>query len=318
MTDDPLACVDLIAWRRYAYAKAAAEDGDFATAAEMFEQALEQAPDWPPAWFALAEAREKLGDVDGAADAFRKSLEADPSDVQGAAARLALLGEAEPPDALPPAYVARLFDDYAPRFNAHLTERLGYRGPELIAEALDAVAPGRRFAHALDLGCGAGLMGGPVRERVDRLTGIDLSPAMIAKARESGLYDALETGDALGFLARSPSPAFDLVLAADALCYFGDLKPLFAACRRALSSGGLLAFSLETFDGEGFRLQKTMRFAHAASYVEATARDAAFAPLMLRRASTRFEAGAEAPGLIGMFEARYRPTRRSICSRCMR
>jgi len=94
---DPLACGDLIAARRSAYGKAAAEDGDWTAAAEMFAQALELAPDWPRAWFAFAEARQELGDVAGAAEAFRRTLEADPSDAQGARARLAQLGLAEPP-----------------------------------------------------------------------------------------------------------------------------------------------------------------------------------------------------------------------------
>ena len=74
------------------------------------------------------------------------SLVADPADAQGARARLALIGRADAPRALPQAYVARLFDDYAPRFDAHLTENLGYRAPALIADALGATAPGRRFA----------------------------------------------------------------------------------------------------------------------------------------------------------------------------
>ncbi len=90
---------------------------------------------------------------------------------------------------LPPAYVARLFDDYAWRFDKHLIKNLGYRAPALIADALSAVAPGRGFVSALDLGCGTGLMGAPLRERIDRLAGVDLSAAMIAKARERGLYD---------------------------------------------------------------------------------------------------------------------------------
>ena len=68
---DPLACDDPIAARRYDYARAAADDGDWAAAAEVFAQAAEQAPGWAPAWFALGEARERLGDVDGAAKAFR-------------------------------------------------------------------------------------------------------------------------------------------------------------------------------------------------------------------------------------------------------
>ena len=58
--------------------------------------------------------------------------------------------------------------------------------PALIIDALNAVAPGRRFASALDLGCGTGLMGEALRERIDHLTGVDLSAAMIAKARERG------------------------------------------------------------------------------------------------------------------------------------
>ena len=298
MAHDPLASGDLIADRRYAYGKAAADDGDWAAAAEMFEQALEQAPTWSPAWFALGEAREKLGDVEGAAEAFRRTLETDPSDSQGAAARLALLARGEAPRALPQAYVARLFDDYAPRFETHLTQKLHYRGPALIAEALDAAAPGRRFAHALDIGCGAGLLGAAVRERVGRLTGVDLSPAMIAKARERGLYDDLETDDATAYLTRISTSAFDCILAADALGYFGDLRPVFSACRRALANTGLFAFSIEALEGEGYRLQGTMRFAHARAYVEATARETGFVPPVIRSAWTRREAGVEARGLI--------------------
>ena len=67
----------------------------------MLEQALERAPDWPPALFALGEARAKLADANGAADAFRASIAADPADAQGAAGRLALLGQGAPPDGLP-------------------------------------------------------------------------------------------------------------------------------------------------------------------------------------------------------------------------
>jgi predicted TPR repeat methyltransferase len=130
---DLLVCDDPIAERRYGYARAAARDGDWAAAAQVLEQALELAPNWPPAWFALGEARERLGEKDGAADAFRAALAADPSDAQGARGRLALLGEGSTLDALSPAYVARLFDDYAARFDAHLAGELGYRGPELIA-----------------------------------------------------------------------------------------------------------------------------------------------------------------------------------------
>jgi predicted TPR repeat methyltransferase len=301
VTHDPLACDDLTAHRRYAYGKAAAEDGDWAAAAEIFEQTAELAPGWAPAWFALGEAREKLGDVEGAAEAFRWTLEADPADAQGAGPRLALLQRSEPPSALPQAYVTRLFNDYAPRFDAHLTEKLLYRGPAAIIEALDAASPGRRFAHALDIGCGTGLMGEAVRERVDRLTGVDLSPAMIAKARERGLYDELETADATAFLNRQPLAAFDLHVAADSLVYVGDFDPVFTAIAMALRAGGLFAFSFETFEGDGFRLGASMRFAHARQYVERMAATVGLRPLRLDEASLRREQGRDAPGFVGVF-----------------
>ena len=84
MARNPMACDDPIAARRYAYGRAAADDRDWAAAAEAFAQAAEQAPGWAPAWFAVGEARERLGDVDGAAKAFRAALALDASDAQGA------------------------------------------------------------------------------------------------------------------------------------------------------------------------------------------------------------------------------------------
>jgi predicted TPR repeat methyltransferase len=301
MTRDPLASGDLIAERRFAYGRAAAEDGDWGAAAELFEQTLERAPDWAVAWFALGETREKLGDLDAAAQAFRMSLVADPADAQGARARLALIGRGEALEILPRAYVARLFDDYAWRFDKHLIKNLGYRAPALIAEALSAVAPGRRFASALDLGCGTGLMGEPLRARADRLAGVDLSAAMIAKALERSVYDELIIGDAVAPMRERPN-ALDLIVAADALVYIGDLAPLFAAIVTALTSDGLFAFSVETCEGDGFRLEPTMRFSHSRSYIETTAREATLRPLLIQSASTRREAGVNAPGLICVFE----------------
>jgi predicted TPR repeat methyltransferase len=43
----------------------------------------------------------------------------------------------------------------------------------------------------------------------------------------------------------------DLVLAADVLCYMGDLKSLFKRARKALKGGGLFVFSVEELVGAG-------------------------------------------------------------------
>jgi predicted TPR repeat methyltransferase len=292
---DPLASGDLIADRRFAYAKSAADNGDWSAAAELFEQTLELAPHWPAAWFGLGEAREKLGDLDAAAQAFRQTLVADPADAQGASARLALIGRGDAPGALPQAYVARLFDDYAPRFDRHLQQKLGYRGPALIAEALDAVAPGRRFGLALDLGCGSGLAGRALRGRVDRLVGVDLSARMIAEARATGLYEELAVGDLVAFLADRRDA--DLVVAADALVYLGDLAPVAAAVAAALTPGGLFVFTIESGEAP-FALGPALRFRHSDAHLRAAAEAAGLRIVHLAAASTRREAGEAAPGRV--------------------
>ena len=293
---DPLVCPDPIAARRYLYAQDLARDGDWRAAADLYAQALELAPDWAPAWIALAKAREMQNDVAGAAAAYRQSLRADPLDRPGAGPRLARL-EGRPATALPAAYVARLFDDYAPNFDLHLTQKLGYRGPELIAQALDAVAPGRRYGLALDLGCGSGLAGRALRARVQKLAGVDLSPAMIGKARETGLYDELEVADLVAFLAARSGA--DLAVAADALVYLGDLAPAFAAAARALAPGGLFAFTVESGETD-FALADHLRFRHSDAHLRAAAQRAGLNVSRLAPAATRSEAGAAAEGRVAV------------------
>ena len=193
-------------------------------------------------------------------------------------------GERDAPARAAEAYVARLFNDYAPRFDTHLIKNLGYRGPALIADALSASAPGRRFASALDLGCGTGLMGEALRGRVDRLTGVDLSAAMIAKARErAASMTNSSVGDAARARCASGPRAFDLIVAADLLVYVGDLAPLFAAVASALTADGLFAFSVETCEGDGFRLEPTMRFAQAAPMSRRRRAGSGLRPLLLSR-----------------------------------
>lgn len=295
---------DLLADRRYAYGRSCRAAGDHAAAADLFAQAVELAPRWTAGWFALGEAREAAGDAAGARVAFARALELDADDVAGVAPRLArLLGRT--PAALPPRYVAALFDQYAARFDKHLTEELGYAAPALILAALDRVAPGRRFASALDLGCGTGLMGAAIRDRAAWLGGVDLSEAMVAQARARGIYDALTVGDiadviAAADAARGGGCGYDLLLAADVLVYLGDLDPLFAAARVALVPGGLFAFTVERHEGEGYVLQASLRYAHARACLRELAARHGFAVRLLEDAVTRRDAGRDVPGLLAV------------------
>lgn len=191
---------DLIADRRYRFGRDLLARGDVADAIDLFVQAVAAAPDFAAGWFALGEARQRLGDLHGAEAAFSRALAADRADRCGAALHLARLGSGDTATAMSGAYVRALFDQYAPHFDAAL-ERLDYRGPARLREAVARARPGARFDDVLDLGCGAGLAGAAFRPLARRITGVDLSTAMLAEARAKNLYDRLETGDLGEFLA---------------------------------------------------------------------------------------------------------------------
>lgn len=300
---------DLLADRRYAYAEAALKEGDAVAAADLLAQTVEIVPRWAPAWFLLGVARVALLDTAGAAAAFRESLRLDPTDVIGARLHLARLGQAPAAAAMSDAYVRSLFDDYAGRFDEHLTRSLGYRGPALLMQALRKVAGAApRFAQVLDLGCGTGLMGEVIRPHAVRLAGCDLSPAMVEKARAKGLYDALAAAELLAFLAGEAPGGADLVLAADVFVYVGDLAPVFAAVARALAPAGLFAFSVQAPAGEeaGFVLGDDLRYAHGEAYLRATAAAAGLAVRLVEAAATRLDRGVAVPGLVAVLE---RPAR---------
>ncbi|MCK5911550.1 MAG: methyltransferase [Caulobacter sp.] len=195
-------------------------------------------------------------------------------------------------DRAPPAYVEALFDAFAERFDHQLVDNLEYQAPAILAQMVGVTE--RRFEHMLDLGCGTGLAGPPFRAGVARLTGVDLSTAMLAKAAERGGYDALVHAEAVAFL-RETRQRFDLIVAADVFSYLGDLADILAAAAEALSDEGLLAFSVE--QGEtGWRLLPSARYAHGDDYVRAGAAGSGFEVMEHRQTPLRRQADAAIPG----------------------
>jgi predicted TPR repeat methyltransferase len=292
---------DMIADRRFDFARDLQLKGDLAAAADLLLQATELAPGFASAWFTLGEIREQLGEREAAVEAFRKAHMADPDDRHGAGLRLMLLG-AEPLSAMPPAYVRALFDQYAPKFEAALVDDLGYRGPSLLFKAVLATRAAIRkpafFRRAVDLGCGTGLAAGAFAKEVDHFIGIDLSPRMIERARGTGLYAQLEVADMVQGLSSKPDASADLILAADAMVYLSDLAAVLGEAKRVLTPGGLLAFTLETHGGDGVVLGEGLRYAHGAPYVRASIAAAGLALSRLDQLSARNEDNAPVPGLV--------------------
>lgn len=292
---------DLVADRRFEFARDLQLKGDLAAAADLLLQATELAPSFASAWFTLGEIRKQLGERDCAVAAFKKAREADPQDRHGASLRLSLLGE-ETLSSMPPAYVRALFDQYAPKFETALIDDLGYRGPALLFKAVLAArhAAGKPafFKRAIDLGCGTGLAAATFAKEVDHFIGIDLSPRMIEKARSTGHYAELEVTDMLEGLRGKPDASAELIVAADAMVYVADLIPVLKEVRRVLVLGGLLALTVETHGGDGVMIGEGLRYAHGAAYVRTSIEEAALALSRFEELSARNEDNVAVPGLV--------------------
>ena len=292
---------DLMADRRFDFARDLQLKGDLVAAADLLLQATELAPGFASAWFTLGEIREQSGEREAAIAAFRRAQDADPEDRHGAGLHLMLLG-AEKLSAMPQAYVRALFDQYAPKFESALVDDLGYRGPALLFKAVLAARAAVRkpafFKRAIDLGCGTGLAATAFAKEVDHFTGIDLSPRMIERARVTGLYAELEVADMLEGLCGKADSSANLVLAADAMVYVADLAPVLREAKRVLASGGLLAFTAETHGGDGVTLGEGLRYAHGAGYVRASIANAGLTLSQLDELSARNEDNVAVPGLV--------------------
>jgi tetratricopeptide (TPR) repeat protein len=91
---------DLMADRRFEFARDLQLKGDLAAAADLLLQAIEIAPNFVSAWFTLGEIRNRLGQRDSAIAAFRKARAGDSGDRHGAGLHLMRLG-AEQISAMP-------------------------------------------------------------------------------------------------------------------------------------------------------------------------------------------------------------------------
>ena len=225
-----------------------------------------------------------------------------------------------------------LFEEASETFDEKLT-RLEYAVPRglglAIATHVRLGRGGRRFATALDAGCGTGRLGSYLRPLVSgTLSGSDLSPKMLAiaaelraapspapspalEARGDSLYDRLVAQDLLqasreDFLpAPGASAGVELVAAADVLIYFGNLAPLFAATSALSAASSVLAVSAELVHAQqapqGWLLLRSGRFAHTKEYVEMAARAGGYELVQYEQQSPRTEYGKPLPGHLFVF-----------------
>ncbi|HBF32025.1 methyltransferase domain-containing protein [Rhizobium sp.] len=296
-----------VADRRADYARMLGEGGDHAAASELMEQALELAPQWVGGWFLLGEYRTKSGNVESAAEAYRQVLVLNPTDMFAAGLKLALIGADSMPPQPPSSYVEALFDDYANRFETSLVQKLEYRVPQkLVAMMTSLLGADMHFHHAIDLGCGTGLMGVELKPFVTHLEGYDLSGGMLVKAAEKHIYDHLAEADLsldaedCGLFSDDRGRArADLITAADVLMYLGALPGVFSLVENLAADDAFFVFSVETQEAEeGFSLASSLRYQHGHAYVVAELERAGFTLLESQPTTIRMDGGKPIAGFL--------------------
>jgi predicted TPR repeat methyltransferase len=274
--------------------------GQIKEAVAYYCKAITLTPNHPEAKRMLGIAYYTLGQIDAAAEVFQSWLGDEPDNPIARHMYAACSGR-DVPERAPDDYVEATFDGFAASFDAKLG-RLDYRAPELVAEAVAracGVASGT--LDALDAGCGTGLCGPLIAPYVRHLIGVDLSAAMLDRARSRGVYNGLVKAELTEYL-RGHRDAFDLIVSADTLVYFGDLGAVLQAAANALRAGGVLAVTVEeatddVANGE-YRINPHGRYSHSRRYVAQAAQAAGLEVEAIEAAVLRREGGAPVQGLV--------------------
>jgi len=247
----------------------------------------------------LALAHCTIGEIDEAVKIYEEWLDEEPEDPI-ARHMLAACTSRDVPARASNGFVAETFDSFAANFETKLA-KLSYRAPALVAAMLEDSGHGpAKSLDVLDAGCGTGLCGPLVVPYARRLTGVDLSAGMLAQAKEKNVYDLLEKGELTEYLQDNRA-AFDLIVSADTLVYFGGLEEVLAAAAGALRPDGLLIFTLEHSVGgdatPDYRLELHGRYSHSSGYVVRLLTGAGLVP-EVAQAELRMESGAPVAGLV--------------------
>jgi predicted TPR repeat methyltransferase len=128
---------------------------------------------------------------------------------------------------------------------------------------------------------------------------VDLSPGMVAKARQRGGYDVLDVAELTAYL-QGHHAQWDVIASADTLVYFGALQPVLSAAAEALKPGGVLGFTVEALDEDRdhVELDASGRYRHSHAHVLAALQSAGLQPIAVELDVLRSERGQPVHGWV--------------------
>ena len=238
--------------------------------------------------------------IEEAADVYRKWLSLEPDNPLARHLLSACTGQAVATRASDDT-VRNIFDGFADSFD-QILEGLQYRAPALVAQAAtEVIGPPQSRLDILDAGCGTGLCAEHFKPFARRLVGVDLSLEMLKRAGMRQLYDELIMGELTAFVGAVPS-AWDLIVSADTLVYFGDLTGAMGAAWRGLRPRGHVVFTLERATEEdapqGFKINPHGRYSHSEAYVRGILSAARLEPRQISHVHLRLELKKPVEGLL--------------------
>ena len=122
---------------------------------------------------------------------------------------------------------------------------------------------------------------------------------MLEHARRKNIYTDLVQAELTEFLG-TQHQTFDVIVSADTLVYFGDLRPFCRVAAAALRRSGFLVFTVEhsaSRDDVDFRLELHGRYSHSDEYVHRVLEEEGLSA-HIGRANLRTEAGEPVAGLV--------------------
>lgn len=242
-------------------------------AIKSYKRAIDVSANYTQAYANLGYLYKQTGDITKCRQACLIAQRLEPENPQ-VKHMIASLGINEAPEAASQDYIKNLYDNYAEKYDQHLSITLKSKVPELIYKATlalynrDTESGIIENINILDLGCGTGISGELFSKHTNKMVGIDLSEKMIAEAKKKDIYSSLIISDITEYLNNN-SEMYDIIISSDVLIYFGNLHNVFKGATKALHDGGLFSFSIEALSEESgdYSLKESGRYKHNHKYI---------------------------------------------------